>query len=277
MSGLIQNPSMAQLQRYKVEIRNSVFRAVSDVERARTETRGRKSILSTAMLLDRIFYVCKTGCSWRNLEVVGASAKTVYHHFNRWSKLRVFERAFAIMRATYLNLPKVALLEDCSFVKNRYGQDVLGRSPVDRGRKATKVSLLADERGAPLHVCFHRGNRADCQTLHHLLNAAASSMGPLRNHGELLADKGYDSALCRSACAAHALLQRIPQRRTPHDRAMNGRRVKIEHVFGHIDHCRRVELRYDSKMFSFRSFHALACMKVLSQVMWSPSRPHLVP
>ena len=265
------------LQRHEVEIRNVVFRAVADATPLRVERRGRKACLSTAMLLDRIFHVCRTGCPWRDLEVQGASPKTVYHHFNCWSKLRVFERAFANLRNTYLQLPRVALLADCSFVKNIYGQTVLGPSPVDRGRKATKVSLLADERGAPLQVCFHRRNRADCQTLHHLLNSAASSMGPLRGHQELLADKGYDSALCRSSCAAHGLRQRIPRRRMRDDRSQNTRRVRVEHVFGHLDHCRRILVRYDSTMSTFRSFHALACLKVLSQVMWSPSRPHLLP
>jgi hypothetical protein len=77
----------------------------------------------------------------------GASPKTVYHHFNRWSKQRVFKRAFEDLRSKYLTLPRKALIADCSFVKNIYGRCVVGRNPTDRGRKATKVSLLADERG----------------------------------------------------------------------------------------------------------------------------------
>ena len=154
---------------------------------------------------------------------------------------------------------------------------MLGRNPTDRGRNATKVSLLADERGAPLHVCYHRGNRADCQTLHHLLHSASASMGPLSAHAELLADKGYDSFLCRSSCISRGLEPRIPRRGERGDRQNNSRRVRVEHVFGHIDKCRRVIVRYEAKMGNFRSFHALACMKVLSQVMWSPTRPHLLP
>jgi putative transposase len=264
-------------QRFEAEIRNSVFRAVAATTATRTEKRGRKCALSTAALLDRIFFVCKTGCPWRSLEVTGASAMTVYHHFNCWSKARVFERAFADMRSTYLHLPRASLIVDCSYVKNAYGQDVIGRNPTDRGRNATKVSLLADTRGAPLHTCFHKGNRADCQTLHHLLNSAAPEMGPLRTHNELLADKGYDSALCRSVCEVHGLQPLIPKRGTRGDRSQNSRRVRVEHVFGHLDKCRRILVRYDARMPAFRSFHALACLKVLSQVMWSPTRPHLLP
>ena len=267
----------SSLQRYEIEIRNSIFRAIASSSISCSEKKGRKKALPLAATLDRIFYVCKTGCPWRSLEVQGASPKTVYHHFNRWSKQRVFERAFEDLRSKYLTLPRKALIADCSFVKNIYGRCVVGRNPTDRGRKATKVSLLADERGAPLQVCFHQGNRSDCQTLHHLLNSAAASMGTLTVHAQLLADKGYDSALCRAACAAHGLSQRIPARRTRGDREDNGRRVRVEHVFGHLDRCRRILVRYEAQMFSFRSFHAMACMKVLSQVLWSPSRPHLLP
>jgi len=36
---------------------------------------------------------------------------------------------------------------DTSFVKNVHGRDVLGRNPTDRGRNATKVSMLTDARG----------------------------------------------------------------------------------------------------------------------------------
>ena len=265
------------MERSEVELRNAIFRAVASKDQQKTEKRGRRRALSTASLVDRILFVCKTGCPWRSLEVQGASPKTVYHHFNSWSKKRVFEHAFSDLRSLYLELPRRPLIVDCSFVKNVYGRDVVGRNPTDRGRRATKVSLLADTRGAPLHTCFHTGNRADCQTLHHLLNAATPRMGPLRPHKQLLADKGYDSTLCRSACAAHQLTPLIPKRGTRGDRDQNSLRVRVEHVFGQLDRCRRIVLRYDARMPAFRSFHALACTRVISKIMWSPTRPHLLP
>ena len=50
------------------------------------------------------------------------------------------------------------------------GQDVVGRTPTDRGRKATKVSMLTNELGTPLTLCFHRGNKSDMLTLKHLID-----------------------------------------------------------------------------------------------------------
>jgi hypothetical protein len=141
------------MERSEVELRNAIFRAVASKDQQKTEKRGRRRALSTASLVDRILFVCKTGCPWRSLEVQGASPKTVYHHFNSWSKKRVFEHAFSDLRSLYLELPRRPLIVDCSFVKNIYGRDVVGRNPTDRGRRATKVSLLADTRGAPLGIC----------------------------------------------------------------------------------------------------------------------------
>ena len=166
---------------------------------------------------------------------------TVYHYFNLWSKRRVFEKAFEDLATSYLRTsPAKPLVVDTSFVKNIYGVEVVGRNPTDGGRKATKVSLLCDERGAPLHVCYHKANKSDCQTLGHLLSSAASKYGPLSVHGELLADKGYDSAQCRSLCASHSLQQLIPKRREAQDRVLNGRRCVVERVFNQIDRFWRV-------------------------------------
>ena len=90
---------LPEMERSEVEMRRAIFRAIVTASPQRIEKRGRRQILSTAAFLDRILFACKTGCPWRSLEVQGASPKTVYHHFNRWSKRRVFERAFSDLRS----------------------------------------------------------------------------------------------------------------------------------------------------------------------------------
>jgi len=101
--------------------------------------------LSIAETLQKIFYVCKTGCQWRAIEGMdGVSCKTVYYWFRKWSKARVFEHAFYNLVHAYGNVTFNPLVCDTSFVKNVFGHDVVGRNPTDRGRNATKVSLLTD-------------------------------------------------------------------------------------------------------------------------------------
>jgi putative transposase len=121
---------------------------------------GRRRKVSLAYALDRIFYVCRTGCQWSQLDVHNSSHKTIYHYFNTWSKARIFENVFY---TTVNERAPVAgpLVVDTSFVKNVYGKDVTGRNPTDRGRKATKASLLTDSQGTPLACVFHKGNKSD--------------------------------------------------------------------------------------------------------------------
>lgn len=78
------------------------------------------------------------------MESIGgcASRKTVFHYFNLWSKLRLFENAFYNMSKT---VQSCVVIVDCSFIKNVCGRDVVGRNPTDRG--ATKVSLITNEHG----------------------------------------------------------------------------------------------------------------------------------
>ena len=63
--------------------------------------RGPSRKLTIPCVMDRILHVCSTGCSWRDLEVQGGSPKTVYHHFNRWSKLKVFVAEFYDLAKQY--------------------------------------------------------------------------------------------------------------------------------------------------------------------------------
>ena len=176
-----------------VASRNAIMHRVMLIEASRTRCpQGRRPKLTTAYILDRIFFVCSTGCQWSRLPVENSSYKTVYHYFSKWSKARVFEDAFyEMVRARPTK--NTTLIADTSFVKNVHGTQVLGRNPTDRGRKATKVSLLTDKQGTPLCTVFHKANKNDCCTLRHLLSTAARKTNIVGRYKELLADKGYDS------------------------------------------------------------------------------------
>ena len=76
------------------QLRNLIMRAVVDYEDRGKAPQGRRRKLSLAYILDRIFYVCKTGCQWSQLDVSESSYKTVYHYFNLWSKAHIFENVF---------------------------------------------------------------------------------------------------------------------------------------------------------------------------------------
>ena len=151
---------------------------------------------------------------------------------------------------------------DTTFVKNVYGKDVVGRNPTDRGRFATKVSLLTDSQGTPLCSVFHKANKNDSQTLKHLLETANRKTNILRNYTDILGDKGYDSITCRATCQVYGLNALIPRRRT--NDYYHGRYV-IEQTFGILDQFRRVRVRYDSLIRNFKSFHYIALLCIIGK------------
>ena len=153
-----------------------------------------------------------------------------------------------------------SLSVDTSFIKNVFGRDLLGRNPTDRGRKATKISLLVDSKGTPLCAIFHQGNKSDVQSLGHLLHEANRRGIPLQRYARLLADKGYDSDCCRSQCRQFGLEPLIPHRRTTE--TFPGRYV-IEQTFGLLDHFRRIRVRYEALIRNYKSMHHIACSALL--------------
>lgn len=166
---------------------------------------GRPRIFALDYVLDRISFVLRTGCQWTNLPVENGSWKTIYHYFSQWSKQHLFERAFHDLLKYYLRrrggLSKNVVV-DTSFVKNVWGRDCLGKSPVDRGRKATKVSVLTDGVGTPLHLLFHPGNKNDGKTLSHMLQNVKNKLVDIRGRS-LFGNKAYDTGPCRDAIQRH--------------------------------------------------------------------------
>jgi len=222
---------------------------------------GRPRKLSTIQALNCIFFICRTGCQWSELPCPqGIHFKTVYHRFRTWTRLRVFEDGFYNLVAKYTAQTKLPLVADTSYVKNVHGRDVLGRNHTDRGRKATKVSLLSDSKSVPLALAFHQGNRNDCMTLGHLLGVAKRKACCIKEHHVLHADKGYDTISCRNACKHFGLQAFIPHKRT--DESWNDIRYAVEVTFARFDNFRRIILRFDFSITSFKSFHffAAACL-----------------
>jgi transposase len=240
-----------------IEAKNELLRRVLAVDIPFSKGRPRK--FTSAQTLERILYMCRTGCQWSQLPLPSCiSYKTVHRRFMFWSKKRVFEDAFKNLSSVYLRNNINGLIVDASFIKNVFGRELIGRNHTDRGRNATKVSLLTDLRGIPLAVTYQKPNQHDSLSLRHLLTTAQRHFPhKISAHQEIYADKAYDSQTCRQICSEHGLDGKIPKRRTS-DR-LGSLRYIIEVTFGRLDRFRRIILRYDSTIHAFKSFHSLAC------------------
>ena len=67
-----------------ITVKNELARAVYAAQKP--STRGRPRSTSIAEIIDKIVYVCRTGCQWRSIDGHdGIPCKTVYHWFRIWS------------------------------------------------------------------------------------------------------------------------------------------------------------------------------------------------
>jgi len=222
---------------------------------------GRRRSFSFSFILEKILYLLSTGCQWSRLPVEGGSWKTIYHYFSLWSKNHLFQHAYHDLVRVYMKIrPRSSRrIIDTSFVKNVFGRDCVGPSPFDRGRKATKVSAIVDHKGIPLGFTFHKGNRNDSRTLFHSL----SKWRFISSGDKVYADKIYDSSHCRDVLDHFSLENYISKKKTSLPKKDNRIRIVVEHTFGWLDKYRRIILRYDSHIGSFRSFHYLASLHLL--------------
>ena len=95
--------------------------------------------------IDSIFYLVRSGCQWHSLPTCicnGAHYTTVFKFMQQCIKHNIFERVyFKFLRIYLKGNPSKYYAIDSTMVKNIYGKDCLGRNPVDRGRKGTKMSV----------------------------------------------------------------------------------------------------------------------------------------
>lgn len=247
-----------------IRLKNDLMHSIHNYEQRRSKwpTLGRKRKMNSAQVLDRILYVCRTGCQWSQLPVEGASYKTVYHYFALWSKARLFENVFYAFANIASSTGRGALVLDTSFVKNVHGSDVIGPNPTDRGRKGSKLSLLTDSKGTPLCAVLHKANKNDALTLKHTLETFKRKVSSHDKFSSLLADKGYDASHCRTVCEQHKLMPCIPRRRTKD--IFPGRYV-VEQTFGLLDQFRRVRVRYETLSRNFKSMHFLALSVIVAR------------
>ena len=227
-----------------------------------TRPRGRPKKLSFDEAYNSILKVARTGMQWRQLKSESVSFITVFKHFQKWVKEDIFQKAYDQMLLLSHKARKPAYFcIDSTFVKNVYGKDCVGRNPTDRGRKATKLSTVVDDRGTPYAFLASGANESDMKllepTLKNMLIRVDAGM-------PLFADKGYDSKSNRKIAVRYGFKDRILKRRTKNGRRTHAKRGVVERFFSWQDKYRRLLVRYESYCHSFMAFVFLAAGNLIS-------------
>ena len=262
------------------------------------ETRMRKArprTISMRYTIDRILRVLVTGMQWRHLDTTEGCWQLHYQRFQQLADWGVFREEFEQAGRDYVaRTGSIArVLIDGSHVKARHGGQQVGRSPVDRGKSGSKITVLTDQDSIPLCATFCAGNVSDVTQLSSCLEQAKTQYGDLGQFSELLADKGYDSMANRECCRKHGINplilernhrgprkprartsaqqvvrrptrqdsirpQRIPKISPEEVRRTNQYRWAVERCFAWQDNYRRVTLRYERRTSTFQGMQFLS-------------------
>jgi putative transposase len=157
---------------------------------------GRPRVHTLREILNAIFYIVRSGCTWRMLPHDLPPWKTVYHYFRLWRKDGTWERINSALRvevrvATGREPEPSAAVIDSQSVKTTETPGVRG---YDAGKKVNgrKRHLLVDTLGLVLMVVVHAANIQDRDGARLLLEKARGRFPRLRL---IWADGGYTGKL----------------------------------------------------------------------------------
>ena len=253
------------------------------IDRLDPPKRSRK--LSNQKVVESVCLLLHKGIAWRDLRLFGVSYSAVYKRYHSWVRRGVFKAAWSTLLQEYSATRLAAdahwfkeLFIDSTMIKNVYGVDGLGKNPTDRGRMATKLSVICDQDQIPVSACFFPANVTDVTTTIQSVNEVECNVRKDGRYSNvLIGDKGYISTAVKEALRQRRICLLTPakknakhKKRSTLERARLKRRHCIENLFCRLDKFKRLHLRQDRCVCCFEAMHQLAfCMLILRKTCLS--------
>ncbi|MEV7019692.1 IS5 family transposase [Streptomyces sp. NPDC093991] len=225
-----------------------------------------------------VVYVLTSGCAWRHLpETFGVSPATAHRRFSAWTKDGLWRRLHQVVLDELGARGEVdwtSAIVDAASVRAKKGDRLTGCNPVDRGKKGSKLHVLADAQGLPLTLGVPGANVHDSQALLPLvlgIPAIRSRRGPRRRRpGRLRAGKAYHSADRLKWLRERGIVPRIARPGIESSERLGRHRWKIERSISWLFGYRRLTVRYERKGSHFLALLGLAatltCYKKLAKL-----------
>ncbi len=230
--------------------------------------RGRKRIDARAAL-DAIIFRLRSGCQWNHLPSEFPDDSSVHRTFQRWIRRGVFTRIWALLIETCAELGGLDWewqAADGAMGKARFGGDLIGPNPTDRGKKGTKRSILVEASGGPLAVVIAGANVHDTKLLETTIEAIVVDRPPPTSDDpqHLCLDKGYDNptghrTVENQKYVSH--IRRIGEEKWDENQEKRypARRWVVERTLAWLSKCRALLIRYDKKSENFLALIQFAC------------------
>lgn len=228
-------------------------------------TQHTNSKYSLDLIINEILYFLKSGVSWRMLRST-INYKTLFWHYSRFVKNKVFLKLFMKIRNIYINKyigNNCTLLIDSTTIYNKYGINKIGRNKFYKNKKITKISLMTDSNGFPLSILFIKGNYHDNDTFHKHIRDANLLIPNIKK--KIMADKAYAANKNYTLLESNGMDHIIPPRKNmliyenyKYDKNEYIKRIKIEQIFSRLKSYKRINLRYDKYIRNYSGFVLLA-------------------
>ena len=214
---------------------------------------GGRPAISHRVVMNVLWFVLATGCRWEDVPPeLGCSGISAHRYLRRWEEMGVWNRLHVdllrMLRQADQLAPELVIV-DAVILRAFGGGDSTGASPVDRGRKGTKHSLLVGRHGVPLALRTAGANASDhTQIIPRVLDFPKVKGKPGRPKelpDELYADRGYDSDSTRWLLAWLGIEPHIARRKTAHGSGLGKVRWVVERTISWLKGLRRMRIRYD--------------------------------
>ena len=136
------------------------------------------------------------GSGYERIATPGCSDRTIRRRLHEWAAAGLAEQLHTLVLQAYdqmIGLELEELAADGCITKAPGGGDVAGRSPVDRGKRGLKRSVVTDGEGIPLHLVSAGANRHDAPLLRPTL-AGLDRLAGLPEEVTIHLDGGYTGA-----------------------------------------------------------------------------------
>jgi len=169
------------------------------------------------VVFEKLVQVLVFGCAYWRIADEGCSATTLRRRRDEWIEAGVMEELEEMVRESYgrvIGLDTAEVAVDCCIIKAPCGGHKAGRSPVDRGKRGIKRSVVVDAEGIPLGVVSAPANRHDSPLLAPTLEAL-EALGLPPEPVSVYLDRGYDSSLTRRLLQERGLVGEISEKGKP--------------------------------------------------------------
>lgn len=241
--------------------------------------RGRKRADDRAVV-NGIWDGLWTGCQWKAVHRswFGVCSTTLHERFQHWRQAGVFERLLAELARFYQCRRKIQwrwqAIDSRSCPAPLGGPDT-GKSPVNRGKRGSKIHLLVDERGAPLAVYITGANIHDQWLVAEgVISLVVPRPDPHEVEQHRCLDKGYDYPDVHQFIELQRYIAQIKHRRRrgepkveecplPGETQFPPRRWVVERTLGWLAKRRSLRTRWCKKPENWLALVQFACAHIL--------------